>query len=276
MKGFIRFLCLAAALLMLTCGASLAEVLLYDPVAVVRCDQAALADWTPNYGLNPPGVLLELTHSEGMLSVTALKKGEQTPETYLSGRLDLAAETLAVSDAQLLPWSDPFKGDGRQLTFSYTYPDGDETHLFSVWTASYKDMLIELSADVWGEESSLLMENIRAAFIENGFTVGWYENASQLTAVLSDVVESETGSALVQLTAPAGPAPAPYYPLSPDAVVLFPNPDNPSLFYPVAPDMTSLVDAILTYEESSDSPAAFRSIIHGGSIVYMEYSLTQQ
>jgi len=273
MKGFIRFLCLAAALLMLTCGISFAEVMLYDPVAVVQYDQASLADWAPSYSLTPPDVLLELTHAEGMLTVVAMKKNDRTPESHLSERLDLAAESLAVSGAQLIPWSDPFKGDGQLLSFSYTYMDGDETHLCRIRTATYRDMLIELSIDTWGEDAETLMDSAESVFIEEGFAIGWFENATELTAVLSDVIAGDDGRTQLQLTAPNHST---FYPLAENAVILFPNPDNPSLFYPVAPDMPSLVDAILTYEDSSDSPAAFRSIIHGGSIVYMEYSLTQQ
>ena len=39
--------------------------------------------------------------------------------------------------------------------------------------------------------------------------------------------------------------------------------------------MASLTDAIFTYEDNSDSPAVFYSIIENGSIIYMEYSLMQ-
>ena len=75
----------------------------------------------------------------------------------------------------------------------------------------------------------------------------------------------------IQLTDEASGARS--YRLSSDAVLLFPNPDDPSLFYPVGTDMSSLVDAILVYEESSDSQPVFRAILVNNSIIYMEYDL---
>ena len=276
MKKARRLFCLLAAFGLLISGMVSAETKLYDPVAIVSYDQSALSDWTPGYGLSTPGVLLELTHAEGMLAVTMLEKDGRSPESYLSDRLDRAAETLAVSDAQTAEWSDPFEGDGRGLSFSYTYPEGDETPLCRIWAASYEGMLIELTVDVWGTEAESLAGAAAAAFIEGGFTVIWCEDAIELTATLNDVIEGEDSRAYIQLTLPAESLSrsGEFYPLSTDAVVLFPNPDDPSLLYPVAPDMASLVDAILTYEDCSDGPAAFRAIIENDTIIYMEYSLT--
>ena len=116
-----------------------------------------------------------------------------------------------------------------------------------------------------------------AAFIEGGFTLTVSENALGLTGALSDLMEDEEGLVSIQLTGldEAFRSDGTYYPLSENAVVLFPNPDDPSLLYPVAPDMASLTDAILAYEESSDSPAVFYTILEDNQIIYMEYGLMQ-
>ena len=275
MKFFRHLICLSAALLLCLCPRTQAEAVLTAPAAIVSYDRTELDDWTPGYGLSMPGVLLELTHAEGMLSVSALETDGLSPKEYLSGRLDRAAETLSVSDAQLTGWDDSFGGDGRSLSFSYTYPDGDEVHLCRIWASSFDGMLIELSIDTWGMDNGLLMDTACRAFIENGFSLTLCENAARLTAALSDVIEGEDGLARVQLTMPSENAigSSAFYALSPEAVVLFPNPDDPSLLYPVSPDMPSLTDAILTYEDSSDSPAVFYTVIEDGTIMYMEYSL---
>lgn len=268
-----RILSLLLALLMLTGSAALAETPLYDPVAIVSYDRAVLQDWTPCYGLNVPGVLLELSHPEALLNVTAMDRDETlTPDAHLEYRLDRAGETLVVSDARIDPWSDPFDGDGRCLSFSYTYPEGDETHLCCIWTASYEgNTLLELYVDAWGEDAASLMDAARAAFIEGESDVRIYENASELTATLTDVTEDDEGRVEIQLTDEASGARD--YRLASGAVLLFPNPDDPSLFYPVEANLPSVVDAVLVYEESSDSPPVFRAIVVNGSIVYMEYDL---
>lgn len=275
MKYLKRLLCLAAALLFCLCPPAWAETAPEEASVIVSYNRSDLADWTPGYGLRLPGVLLELTHPEGMLSVSALEAEGLSPKEYLSGRLDRAAETLAISNAELTEWADPFDGDGRSLRFTYTYPDGDEVHLCRIWTASCHDMLIELVIDTWGMDSEMLMDAACAAFIGNGFSLIHLENAAGLTAALSDVIEDADGRACVQLTVPSETAAgnSAFYPLSPDAVVLFPNPDDPSLLYQVSPDMPSLTDAILTYEDSSDSPAVFHAVIEDNVILFMEYSL---
>lgn len=268
-----RILSLLLALFLLTGCAALAETPLYDPVAIVSYDRALLQDWTPGYGLNVPGVLLELSHPEALLTVTAVDMDDAgTPDAHLEYRLDRAGETLIVSDARIDSWSDPFDGDGRYLSFSYTYPEGDEEHLFCIWVASYgDDTLLELTVDAWGEDAQHLMDTARAAFVEGDASIKIHKNAAEVTATLTDVAEDDEGRVQVQLTDEASGAKS--YRLSSEAVLLFPNPDDPSLFYPVGADMPSLVDAILVYEESSDSPPVFRAILVNGSIVYMEYDL---
>lgn len=276
MKCLTRILSLLTAMAVVLGGAAMAEAVPSSPVAVVSYDRDALIDWMPSYRPTVPGMLLELTHTEGMLSVSTLYAEDRTPADYLSERLDRAGETLAVSDAQIDLWSDPFHGDGRCLSFSYTYPEGDELHLTRMWTATYMDgILIELSVDTWGEEAALLMDTAYTAMIEGGFTVTYCENAAELIATLSGVTEGEDGLVQARLTPPVEAADAQFYPLSPDAVVLLPNPDDPSLFYPVAPEAASLIDAILTYEEHSGTSASFRAIIAEGQIIYMEYSPLQ-
>lgn len=280
MKNIKRILSMLSALCLIVSGTAAAETRLYDPVAIVSYDQAALIDWTPGYNPNMPGVLLELTHPEAVLSVAALESDSLSPEEYLSDRLDSAAETLVISDARQESWADPFEGDGQSLIYSYSYPEGDETHLCRIWVASREDMLIELTIDAWGVEAESLMSAASSAFIENeevGFAITFCEEAYELTATLSDVIEGDNGLASVQLTTPSENAggSSKFYPLSGDTVILFPNPDDPSLFYPVSPDINSLTDAIFTYEDSSDSPAVFYAIIENNTIIYMEYSLMQ-
>lgn len=263
---------LLLTVLLLTALPAGAAARLYDPIAIAAYDRLSLEDWTPHYGLNMPGVLLELSHAEGLITVSALEAGEADPTAWLESRLDQAGEMLAVSDAQMVEWADAFGGDGRLLSYSYTYPGGDETHLARFYAASWQDMLVEVSIDTWGTDASRLMDGAVSSLIEGGFTLNHCENAFELSATLTDVLEGDAGTVQLQLTASEFSGGS-YYPLSPGAVVLFPHPDDPTAVYPVSPDMTSLVDAILTYEESSDSPAAFRAIIHEGQIVYMEYSL---
>lgn len=275
MNNIKRPLCLLMIICLLSAGIAAAETKLYDPVAVVSYDRNALVDWTPSYHPNMPGILLELSHPEGILSVAAVEKAEITPEESLSGLLDRAAETLVISDAQLSRWEDPLDGDGRMLSYSYSYPDGDEQHLFRIWTASRGDMLIELTIDTWGEEAAALMDAALSVFIEEKYTITFCKNAWALTATLTDLTEDENGLVRVELTGPDAIYGSRFHPILENAVILFPNPDDPSLFYPVAPDMASLTDAIFTYEDNSDSPAVFYSIIENGSIIYMEYSLMQ-
>lgn len=279
MKTVKRILCMLSALCLIVSGAAMAETKLYDPVAIVSYNQATLIDWTPGYNPNIPGVLLELTHPEAMLSITASEKTGRSVDEYLSDRLDSAAETLVISNARTESWADPFQGDGQSLIYSYSYPDGDETHLFRTWVASREDMLIELTIDAWGAEAEALMSAASSVFIEeeDGFAITFCEEAYELTATLTDVIEGKNGLASVQLTTPGENVggSSRFYPLAENSVILFPNPDDPSLFYPVAPDMNSLSDAIFTYEDSSDSPAVFHAIIENDSIIYMEYSLMQ-
>lgn len=271
---------LCAAVCALMClfgfsGAALAEFTEAPSAAIVSFDRTAPEGWTPGYGLSAPGVLLELSHAEAMLSVTAVEKYELTVEKYLEERLDRAGETLSVMNAQLGVWSDLFDGDGQVLSFSYTYQGGDEVHLTRIYTASRGDMFIELSIDTWGEEAQLLMDNACTIFIENGFSILECVQPLEMVATLSDIIEDENGRALICLSAAsdAQARASTYYPLGDNAALLFPNPDDPSMLYPVAPDMTSLIDAVLTYEENSDGPAVFYCIIENGEIVYMEYSL---
>jgi len=266
-----RLFCLIAALCLLLCSAAHAEAPLDYSSAIVAFDRTALDGWTPGYSLSIPGVLLELSHAEGMVSVSVRESAGLTPEEYLSQSLDLSVETLVISDAQISGWKDGFDGRGRCLSFSYTYPEGDEAHLYRSWTASMGDLLIELSADTWGADAGLLMDDIYRVFIDSPFSLTLCENPFELIAALSDVITDETGRALVQLSESA--ADSAYYPLSPNAVILFPNPDEPTTLYPVAPDAASLSDAIWTYEENSDSPAVFYFVIEDNQIVYMEYSL---
>lgn len=270
MKRILCLICLAALLLFTGCAT--AEAFAASPALIVQYDRAVLDDWTPCYSLTP-GVLLTLSHPEGLVSVSTLSKEERTPEAYLSGRLDAAAQTLVVSDAQLLAWDDPFDGDGRLLSFSYTYMDGDEPHLCRIQTASRSDLLIELSVDVWGEEAEYLLESAEAAFSDGRFAVDLYDDVEEMRAVLSDVAEDD-GETYVRLNDADAQTDesARFYCLAPDAIVLFPNPDSPSLLFHVAPDMPSLIDAILTYEASSDSPSSFQCVLSGESIVYMEYA----
>lgn len=268
-----RILSLLLAVFLLTCSAALAETPLYDPVAIVSYDRSFMQDWTPCYGLNVPGVLLELSHPEALLTVTALDMDDaQSPDAHLEYRLDRAGETLIVSNAYVDSWSDPFDGDGRFLSFSYTYPDGDEEHLCCIWVASHGgDTLLELVVDAWGADAQSLVDSARAAFVDSESSIKIYEKASAATATLTDVTEDDEGRVQIQLTDEASGARS--YRLSSDAVLLFPNPDDPSLFYPVGADMSSLVDAILVYEESSDSQPVFRAILVNNSIIYMEYDL---
>ena len=276
MNKALRIFSLMMSLCLMLSGAGSAETKLLDPVAIVRYDREALIDWTPSYSLNMPGVLLELAHAEAMLSVMAVEAGGLSADEYLSDRLDRAGETLSVSDAVLSEWETQSGVTGRLLSYAYTYPEGDEVHLFSSWVRLLDGMLIDLTVDAWGEEAELLMETAETVFAEGGIALSVSENAVELTGTLSDLMEV-ADAVSVQLNEPgeAFHPDAPFYRLAEDAVVLFPNPDDPALLYPVGTDMASLVDAVLTYEESSDSPAVFRTIIENDQIIYMEYGLMQ-
>ena len=270
-----RFLSLIDALCLLLCPAAHAEAPAAPSTAIVDFDRTAMEGWTPGYSLSMPGVLLELSHTEGMASIAAVESAGMTPQSYLSERLDRFAETLSLSDARLVSWADSFDQNGRRLSFSYTYPDGDEVHLCRIYAASMGDLLIELNVDVWGEEAEMLMQQVEHVFIEGGFSLTLCEAPFELIAVLTDVEPVETGHTLVSLGNADGMTDSESiaYPLSANAVILFPNPDEPTVLYPVAPDMASLSEAIWTYEENSDSPAVFYAVIENGEIVYMEYSL---
>lgn len=277
MKRRSILLCLAVLLCLMLPGTASAETKLFDPAAIIHYDRTLLADWTPSYNLTMPGVLLELTHAEAMLTVSAVEKAGLTPAEYLSHQLDRAAETLSVSDAQIAAWPEAPESGGQTLIYSYTYPEGDEVHLIRSCVFARENMLIDLTVDTWGEEARLLMDTAQSALTGGGFTLTLHEQVSELTALLSDVIGQEDGLTAVLLTEPEAEQAlaGTYYPLSPEAAVLFPNPDDPSLLYPVAPDFSSLADAILTYEDSSDSPAMFYTLIDQGQIVYMEFSLMQ-
>jgi len=277
MNQFHRILCMLAVFCLLIGPAASAETPLTEPAAIVGYDRAALIDWTPSYGLRMPGVLLELSHAEAMLTVTAVEQNDLSPSEYLSGRLDRAGETLSVSGALLSKWEGQSGTDECLLAYSYTYPEGDEIHLCRIWAAAVGDMLIDLTVDAWGEEASQLIDTALTSFVEGGFSLAVYPEASERTGTLSDIISDENGSVSIQLTAPgeAFSPDAPFYPLSETAVVLFPNPDDPLRLCPVHPDYPSLAEAILLYEESSDSPAVFRIIIDHEQIVYMEYGLMQ-
>lgn len=277
MNKFHRILCMLAALCLLIAPAASAEAPLAEPAAIVGYDRAALIDWTPSYGLRMPGVLLELSHAEAMLTVTSVEQNDLSPAEYLSDRLDRAGETLSVSGALLSSWEGQSGADECLLAYSYTYPDGDEVHLCRIWAASVGDMLIDLTVDAWGDEAEQLIEAALASFVEGGFSLAVYPNTAERTGTLSDVIADENGLVSIQLTAPdeSFSPDAPFYPLSETAVVLFPNPDDPLRLCPVQPDYPSLAEAILLYEESSDSPAVFRVIIDQEQIVYMEYGLMQ-
>ena len=165
MKNATRLFCLIAALMMmLAVGASGEKT---DQLAVVSYDRTALIDWLPGYRLNMPGVLLELSHTEGLMTVSSVET-ELTPAEYLSERLDLAGETLAVRDAvlTLTPDSSGF----LSLSYSYTYLEGDEPHLAQCWAAGFGDhMLLEFSVDTWGAEAESLMASVVSSFSEGGF-----------------------------------------------------------------------------------------------------------
>ena len=271
-----RFLSLIAALCLLLCPAAYAEAPAAPSTAIVDFDRTAMEGWTPGYSLSMPGILLELSHAEGMALVSAVESMDMTPQFYLSERLDRAAETLSVSNARLVSWADSFSRNGRRLSFSYTYPDGDEVHLCRIYAATMGDLLIELSVDTWGEEAQMLMQQVERVFIEDGFSLTLCEAPFELIAVLTDVEQTETGHTLVSLgiaDAQTDSAESAAYPLSANAVILFPNPDEPTVLYPVAPDVASLSEAVWTYEENSDAPAVFYAVIENGEIVYMEYSL---
>ena len=270
MKNATRLFCLIAALLlMMAVGASAENT---DQLAVVSYDRAALIDWMPGYRLNMPGVLLELSHTEGLMTVSSVET-ELTSAEYLSERLDRAGEMLAVSDAvlTLTPDSSGF----LSLSSAYTYLEGDEPHLAHCWAAGFGDhMILEFSVDTWGLEAEELMSSVVSSFSEGGFAVTRCADPVDLTAMLTDVVSCEDGTVQIQLTGQDETASEGVcYPFWENAVILFPNPDDPSLFYPVEPDMASLVDAVLTYEENSDSPAMFRTIIQDGAVLYMEYQV---
>lgn len=276
MKNAQRILSMIFALCLLMSMAS-AQTTPADPLAIVSYDRAALPDWAPGYGLTTPGVLLELTHPEAMLSVTALEPNGLTPSQYLSQRLDLAGETLTVSDAQLSKWEGQDGGEESLLSYSYTYPDGDEVHFLRSWSGRFGDLLIDLTVDAWGEEAHQLIDAAISVFVDGGFTMTVTQNAAELTATLSDVVAADNGLIYLQLTE-AGQEFSrsdAYYPLSQSAVILFPNPDDPLLLTPVDPDYASLANAILLYEETSDSPAQFYTLIENNQILYMEYDLMQ-
>ena len=277
MKRVMRFLCLLAVLCLTAAGSAWAEPTPADPVAIVAYDPAALPDWAPAYGLNMPGLLLELTHPEAILTITAVEGDDLSPAQYLSDRLDRAGETLSVSNAQLTAWEGQSGTDECLLSYSYTYPDGDEPHQIRSWAAVFGDMLIDLTVDAWGEEAQQLIDAAMATFVEGGFTLTVTQDAAELTGTLSDVITDESGRVSIQLTAPGAPfsPDAPFYQLAENAVILFPRPDDPLLLCPVLPDYASLADAILLYEESSDSPAVFRIIIENDQIIYMEYGLMQ-
>jgi hypothetical protein len=276
--SFFRRLCTALLLLCIAClsGTALCENFVPAPSSViVQFDRTAAEGWTPGYGLSAPGVLLEMSHAEAMLSITALEKNSLTPNKYLDEHLDRAGQTLSVINAQITAWKDPFDGDGQLLSFSYTYPDGDEVHLARIYAASRGDMLLELSIDTWGEEAQPLMDSACSVFIEKGFSLLACVQPLEIIATLTDAIEDSSGRTMICLSSPSETQQrvSTYYPLSENAVVLFPNPDDPSLLYPVAVNMTALIDAVLTYEENSDGPAVFYCIIEDQQIVYMEYSL---
>ncbi len=272
-----RFLCLLAALCLMIPCMTRAESTPADPVVIVSYDRTEMLDWSPGYGLSMPGVLLELSHAEAMLSITAVEQDGRTPSEYLSAQLDRAGETLIVSNARLSKWKGQSGEEEGLLSYSYTYPEGDEVHLTRIYAAYFGGMLIDLTVDAWGEDAEQLTNTALKFFVEQGFTMTVYEHASEQTATLSDVIEDEAGQVSIQLT-DAGEAfksTDPYYPLAENAVLLFPHPDDPLLLNQVSPDFSSLVEAILAYEESSDSPAVFRTIIDQNQIVYMEYGLMQ-
>ena len=270
-----RFLSLIAALCLLLCPIAQAEAPAAPSTAIVRFERSAMDGWTPGYSLIMPGVLLELSHPDGMVSVAATERNALSPQEYLSERLDRAAETLSVSSARIVSWADSFDGNGRCLSFTYTYPDGDEVHLCRIYAASMGDLMIELNADTWGDEADALMKQVTRVFINEAFSLTLCKAPFELIAVLTDVEQAETGHTLITLggTDAQSDAESAAYPLSPDAVILFPNPDEPTVLYPVAPDVASLSEAVGTYEENSDSPAVFYAVIENGEIVYMEYSL---
>ncbi len=273
---FKRFLCLLLTAVLLLGGAALAEPVRAGSLAIVTYDREVLEDWSPSYSLSLPGVLLELSCAEGMLTVSALEREGQAPRDYLDSRLDWAGEALEVSDAQVTAWADPYEGNGACLSYAYTYPDGDEAHLCRVWAAARGDTLLEIITDTWGGEASALADDAFRALAGNGAFVAFYENPMELTGTLTDIVENTAGATEVEITTPAEDPSGDgrFYTLSPDAVVLFPNPDAPSLLYTVAPDMVSLVDAFIAYEESSDAPAVFRTILQDDVVLYMEYRLS--
>lgn len=272
-----RIFSLLIALFLALGGPALADPVSEGPMAVVSFQSAMLDGWTPSYGTALPGLLLEMSHPEAMLSVSAAEKNGLSPSEYLSARLDQAGESLSVSNAQIAA-SNVFGEDCECLTYRYTYLGGDEEHDVCILVWTWNGMLLELSIDVWGFDAQTLMNDAYTAFIENEFSVVYCAAPIQITGMLNDVIEGEDGLAQVKLGASseAWDSDAAYYPLAPDAVVLFPNPDDPSLKRLIAPDMASLVDAILTYEENSDILPMFSALISEGSIVFMEYAHVQQ
>lgn len=271
-----RILCLLAVFCLMIPGMVRAEAIQTDPMVIVTYDRSELLDWSPSYGLTMPGILLELSHAEAMLSITAIEEEGVSAADYLSGLLDRAGETLAVSNAHLTLAPDSLNGF-MSLSYSYTYPAGDEIHLIRSWVTTFENMILDVTVDAWGEDADQLINAAQRLFIDQGLTLTVYESASELTATFSDVVENESGHVCIQLTEAGKEFSRTdiYYPLAENAVLLFPNPDDPLLLDPVSPDFASLVDAILAYEESSDSPAVFRTIIDSDQIVYMEYGLMQ-
>lgn len=261
LKKWFSFLMMVC--LMLNVGA-LAETNVNEPMAVVNCDVSALSDWAPSYGLYVPGVLLELTQQEGMLSVTA-KQGDMTPAESLSAQLDRAGETLIVSDALMEDW---LGGAGKQLSYQYTYPGGDEEHICRALSIPSGGYLIEIYMDCWGDSAQENIDTLMDVFGNHGVSVRFLNQPAEISGTLRDVSLTETGNVQLELELSGGIRQ--FYALSNDAVLLFPAQDDPSRYQLVSPDMDSLVDAILGFEEISGRSATFQAILQDGVIVYMK------
>lgn len=257
------FSALIVACLMLSMGAQ-AETNKNDTMAIVSYDASALPDWAPNYGLYAPGMLLELTHQEGMVQVTASDNG-MTPADSLSAQLDRAGETLIVSDATMEDW---LGGAGRILSYCYTYPEGDEVHLCRALSMPSNGYLIEIFMDCWGDSAQENMGTLMNVFGGSGVSVRFLNQPTEINGTLKDVSHTESGSVQVELELSGGIRQL--YALSADAVLLFPSLDDPWQYQIISPDMDSLVDAILAFEENSGSPATFRVILQDGAIVFMQ------
>lgn len=276
--------CLALALLLcLFCAPGRADR--SEAANFVVYNSEAMPDWSSSYSLTAPGLLLTLSKPDAEIHVIAYERGGGTPETHLLSILDDYGEYLEIQSVDgPYNWSDPWGGDGRRIGINFRYPDGDAMYSEQIYCANKGDLMIEIMLDCWGVASAETAREFQTVFLDENFDISTFDIDTSGFAYLSDVYLDEAGELCMSLNffeliydeasfdqSIVRDEETNSYVVSPDAMLWFPNANDPSASHRVEVDLDEITDAVLAYENQMGGGLAFNFVFRGGQIIWMDY-----